>query len=143
MAPNLLGPLTIERNIIRTSSLGVYGNMLCMKVGNGGTGTAYLTANRCDIRGQVGLSGDGISQTNSGIGGIVARGNVIRATRYVVELTSVPGGSFDEDCLYTSDSSRFIKWGGTRYYSLTEFRAATRQEMNALLPDECLNHVQQ
>lgn len=96
MAPNLVGPLTIEHNVISSSNPGFYGNLLCMKVGNGGTGTAYITENECRISGTAGETGDGIAQTNPKIGSIVARRNIIQATRYVIELTSNPGGSFDE-----------------------------------------------
>ncbi|HEX5503091.1 MAG TPA: right-handed parallel beta-helix repeat-containing protein, partial [Thermomicrobiales bacterium] len=127
-APNLVGPLYVERNTIHGDTPGDYGNgnLACFKVGRAGKGTAYLTGNTCEIA----TGGDGISQTNGGLSPLVLRDNTFRVSRYIYEFGDVPpaGSSFDGDCLSTSDPERFIKWGGKRYDDLPTFQADTKQE---------------
>lgn len=131
--PNLLGPLYVERNTVSSHTMGILGALACMKVGDGGVGTAYITANVCNIDGSStnDQGGDGIKQTNSGLAAYVSRSNVIQVTRYVMEFngTPLPGSSFDLDCLQTTDPLRFINWAGTRYPTLQAFRTATGQEL--------------
>ena len=43
------GPLYIENNRIQDLKTGLYGNLCCLKVGNDGGGTTYLTENVCDV----------------------------------------------------------------------------------------------
>ena len=117
-APNLTGPLTISGNTITEGHVGAFGNLACFKVGNAGPGVTTYTGNVC-VQG-----GTGWSQTNSGINPIVARGNQINVGVYVIELTSTLSGvAFDGDCLYTSDPTRFAKWGNVRYDTLAAFRS--------------------
>lgn len=120
-APNKTGPLLIEGNDIREGRQGAFGNLACFKVGAGGTGVTYYTNNRCVL---PGVSG-GWSQTNSGMNRIIASGNQINVGYYVVEFTSSPasGTTFNNDCLYTTDLNRWVKWGGTLYYSLTHWQS--------------------
>lgn len=125
-APNLVGPLFIERNFVYSDREGVHANTLaCMKVGNRGNGFAYLTENTCLIRGNHDGVGDGIKQTNSGLQGFVMRDNVIDVTRYVIEWSALPlpGSYLDDVCLYTTDPVRYINVGG-RIPSLEAFRVA-------------------
>jgi len=132
-APNLTGPLYVERNVIRNLRTGYYGGLACFKVGDGGVGTAYVQNNVCTTE------GDGFKQTNPGLSIIIARGNCIQVTRYVIEtLGDFPiGVSFDSDRLWSTDPQRFIKWGGTLYGSLSSFRVATEQEPNGIEAQGC------
>ena len=133
-APNLTGPLTIQRNTIVSSTRGTLGALACFKVGRPGAGIAYLFDNVCQIGiAADGQGGDGIKQTNSGLSAIFARTNRFAVSRYVFELSDSPpaGTSFDGDCLSTSDPSRFIKWGNVNYGSLGAFQSATGQEASA------------
>src|SRR3990172_299845 len=113
-APNLTGPLFVERKVIRNLRPGYYGGLACFKLGDGGIGIAYVNDNTCTSE------GDGFKQTNQGLSLIIARGNCIQVTRYVIETTDdLPtGASFDFDRMWTTDPQRFIKWGGTLYGSL-------------------------
>jgi hypothetical protein len=123
-APNLTGPITFENNTIEEGVPGFYGNVLCFKVGNLGTGVAYFTANRCVV------DGTGWGETNPGVNAIVARENRISVGRYAIEIASPidPGTSFDEDCLYSSDPDRFVKWADVLYADLAAFQAGAGQE---------------
>ncbi|HXG41172.1 MAG TPA: right-handed parallel beta-helix repeat-containing protein [Dehalococcoidia bacterium] len=134
-AAPMSGPLYVERNYIHDLVAGPQGNLFCYKVGNRTSATVYLTENRC----LVGPGADGLKQTNSGLGPVVSRRNVYHTSRYVFELGDRPpaGSSFDYDCLYTSDSSRFIKWGGTRYSDLRSFQRGTGQEPNGRQTADC------
>lgn len=134
-AAPMSGPLYVERNYIHDLVTGPQGNLFCYKVGNSTSATVYLTENRC----LVGPGADGLKQTNSGLGPIVSRRNVFQVGRYVFELGNRPpaGSSFDYDCLYTTDSSRFIKWGDTRYSDLASFQRATGQELNGRQTRDC------
>jgi hypothetical protein len=109
-----------------------YGVQACFKVGDGGKGTVYLTGNTCKT------SGDGVKQTNSGLSPIVAKNNCIVVSRYVIELSDSPasGTNFDADTLYTSDSGRFVKWGGSLYTNLAKFQAMG-QEKNGTQAKTC------
>jgi hypothetical protein len=133
-APNRTGPIYIENNDIREGRPGYYGNVGCFKVGDNGTGTAYFTGNVC-----VNAVGNGWAQTNSGLNPMIARDNVINVGRYVIEfMSAVPAAtSFDEDCLWTSDPTRFVKWGGTLYGSISALRTGTGQELNGTQSATC------
>jgi len=147
-APNITGPLYIERNQIGSSDANLYGSLGCFKIGDardsGATGVAYVSDNDCliganCISGGDAKCGDGFKQTNGGLSPIVARRNCIQVQRYVLEAGDVfPGGtSFDEDTLWTSDATRFVKWGGTRYGSLVAWRSATGQETGGAQRQGC------
>ena len=136
LAPNITGPLYVEGNTIRNLRIGDYGQQACYKVGDGGKGIAYITGDTCITK------GDGVKQTNPGLNPFVTRGNCWLVSRYVIEAEDSfpPGTSFDGDTLWTSDdekAGRFIKWGGTRYGSLTSFIAATGQEKNGVQSPTC------
>lgn len=124
------GEVRFERNVIRSTLAGYYGNQLCFKVGNGGNQVAYIVGTTCVLSG-----GDGISQTNSGLATLIVTDNCWNTGRYIYEFTSVPatGSLFDRNTLYTTDAGRFVKWGGNRYYSLVEFQSATGQETNSVI----------
>lgn len=120
-----LGPLYIESNVLASSTMGALGNLACFKTGNDSPATVYLTANTCDT------PGDGLQQTNSGTGTVIATDNVFNVGRYVYEWTyNAPLGTFDRDCMVATDPTRFIKWNNTVYTSLAAFTAATGQEAN-------------
>ncbi len=134
-APNLVGPLYIENNTIIEGSPGHYGNVACFKIGDNGQGTTYYTGNYCDV------PGDGWAETNDKTNTIISRNNTIKTNRYVIEIESLSSGAyldFDNDCLYTSDSTRFVKYlGGVRYGSLSEFQSKTGQEKNGRSSASC------
>jgi hypothetical protein len=130
-APTLIGPLYVERNVVRDMRVGLYENQFCFKVGNEGTGTTYLTENVCETE------GDGIAQTNSGIAPIISRGNCFRVTRYVWEISDGAVMDFDGDVLWSSDPSRFIEWAGEKYESIRDFQRATGMEGDGRESAEC------
>jgi parallel beta-helix repeat protein len=138
------GPLYIENNYVHDLRPGLYGGLFCFKTGNSSAATVYLTGNICDVDSpaEVGPDGgaDGIHQTNSGMFPIVSRNNTFHVGRYVFEIYE-PYGSYDYDCMATTDPTRFVKWGtasGTAYYySLAEFQAATGQEPNGQQTTDC------
>lgn len=134
------GPLTIGGNTITgvVGQLDYYGNLLCFKVGGGGTGAATLADNVCAM--PPGSTGGGIGEENSGLSPLVTRGNVFQVDYYVFEFPDTPpaGSSFDGDCMHSTDPiGRFVKWGGTRYDSLAAFQAATGQELNGTQSTAC------
>ncbi len=130
-APTLVGPLYVERNVIRDMRVGLYENQFCFKVGNPGQGVTYLTNNICET------DGDGISQTNSGVAPIVSRGNCFRVTRYVWEIGDDSGMDFDGDTVWSSSEDRFLEWAEQKYATLQEFQDATGQELKAVLSPVC------
>ena len=136
-AAPVVGPLYIENNTLTNLETGLYGQLICFKVGRPGTGVTYLTNNDC----LVGPGAGGIQQTNSSLAPIVSRGNKFQVGRYVFEMpeSSRPAGeSFDGDCMYSTDSSRFIKWAGSEtYLTLAAFQAATGQELNGRQSMNC------
>ena len=46
---------------------------------------------------------------------------------------------WDRDNLYTTDSSRFVYWQGTRYDAFGDFQAATNQELNGIADEPGLS----
>lgn len=135
-AAPMAGPLYVEENYIHDLETGLWQNLFCYKVGNSSTATVFLSRNRCIVDSpaeQAEGGANGLSQTNGGLFAIVSRGNTFRVSRYVLESTESPrpaGESFDQDCMTTTDASRFIKWGGDRYGSLAAFAQATGHELN-------------
>jgi len=131
-APNISGPLYLERNTIRNLRVGDYGQQACYKVGDGGKGIAYITGDICITK------GDGVKQTNSGLNPFVTQGNCWVVSRYVIELTTTAaaGTSFEGDTLWTSDPDRFVKWNNTRYGSLPSFQK-TGQETTGVQSPTC------
>lgn len=130
LAPNLVGPLYVERNFITSRTPGVANTIACFKVGNGGGGFAYLTDNYCEVFTSVsGVQADGIGQTNSGLQGFVLSGNVFKTTRYVFDLTGTPlaGSSFNDACHYSTRDGldNVYKFSNVRYGSLANAQAST------------------
>jgi hypothetical protein len=76
--------------------------------------------------------GDGYKQTNNGLGNIVARNNIIRASRYVFEGGCDNQCSLDYEALYTVDSGRFIEYSGTRYWDLADWCDSTGNGCNSI-----------
>jgi hypothetical protein len=130
-APNITGPLYIENNVLKNMIVAPYGQQAAFKIGDadnsGATGIAYVTGNT------INTPGDGFKQTNGGLSPIVSSQNCVVVGRYVIEFGDpvAAGTSFNNDTLWSTDdegAGRFIKWGGNKYGSLAEFRAATGQE---------------
>jgi hypothetical protein len=63
---------------------------------------------------------------------IRARNNVLAGTRYVIEKTNPVLMDLDGDGLFTTDSTRFVRWEGTRYDTLAALRVGTGQELQGL-----------
>jgi len=143
-AAPVTGPLYIEQNHIHDLSMGLYENLFCFKVGNDGGGTTYLTENVCDVDSSAeaaqGAGADGIHQTNEGLSPIVSRRNIFQVSAYVFILPEYPlppGTSLDEDCVFTTDPERFIKWSGGVYYSSLAELQAVGQEANGRQTTDC------
>lgn len=149
-APNLIGPIYFENNTITDSMPGFYGNMLCFKVGNyqpnlippsevgPENGRAYYTGNSCTI------TGDGWGQTNAPVASIISRNNSLKTGRYVIEINSPAPGAvydFDYDCLYTTDSTRFVEFPTGKWYSFKDFQTLGKQEANGISHTSCGNGV--
>jgi hypothetical protein len=123
--PILQGPTYIFRNKVSNCIAGM------LKVGDNSYGRIYIYHNTYCSPSQ----GDGIAQTNSGLGNIVSRNNIIYSQWYIFEM----GGSdhdFDYDSLYTTNNTgRFIKWDGGQYGSFSSFQSGTGQELHGILED--------
>lgn len=133
-APNLLGPLYIQQNLILDLQVGEHGARYAFKIGDSSAGTTYIEDNI------VITEGDGVKQSNPIVGPIVSRRNAIQVSGRVIEIQSPipPGTSFDEDCLWTSDPDRFIEWQSEMYLSLSAFATATGQEANGIESPDCV-----
>jgi hypothetical protein len=69
---------------------------------------------------------------------IVARNNQINVTRYVIEIGPPGAGtSFDGDCLWSSDTTRFVEYNNSRYLTIAAFRAATGNEASGVQSPSC------
>ena len=58
------------------------------------------------------------------------RNNIIAATRYVIEdyyTTAASNATLENDLLYTTDATRFVKFGGARYSNIAQLQAAGRE----------------
>lgn len=133
-ATPLTGPLTVERNTIRSGSPGFYGQLACFKAGRASTATIVVRDNDCTVTGPT--VAHGFQQTNSGAGVWQVTNNVFRVNGYVVETTTpAPAGAvFDGNCYQTSDTTgRLVKWAGVRYNTLLAFQAATGHERTGRL----------
>ena len=56
---------------------------------------------------------------------IRARNNVVAGTRYALDKVNAVSWSGDGDLLYTTSTSRFVSWEGTRHDTLAAFRSGT------------------
>src|SRR5206468_1304218 len=75
--------------------------------------------------------GKGIQQTNPGLGIYITNNNIFQVSAYVFEFSGTPaaGSDFNNDCLQSSDPTRFFEWNNVRYGTLAGFQAATGQEL--------------
>ena len=123
LCPTITGPAYVFRNVIFDSFWEQY------KLGDNSHGRIYMYHNTY----YTSRGGDGYKQTNSGLGNIVSRNNIVYAGRYVFEFGGVTNATmdFDYDSIYTTSSDRFVKWGST-YRTLSAFQSAQNQELNAV-----------
>jgi len=128
--PSLTGPLTILRNVI-TEPVNRYGLGSAMfKMGDGSVGQVKIYHNSFYAGSTI---SDGPKQTNGGgLSNLDFKNNAIYASRYVYETGESPTGTSNYSALFTTDSTRFIKWAGTTYGSLSSFRSSTGQELNGI-----------
>lgn len=66
--------------------------------------------------------------------GIILRNNILAGTRYVIERGTLPNvvWSQNHDLLHTTDATRFVRWQGTQYATLSAFFAGTGHEANGV-----------
>jgi len=128
--PALTGPLTIFRNVI-SEPIERFGLSAAMfKMGDGSIGEVRVYHNSFFAGSET---ADGPKQTNGGgLSNVNFRNNAIYASRYVIETGEAPTGTADYDALYTSDTTRFVKWAGSTYGSLNDFSSKTNQEKNGI-----------
>ncbi len=140
LAPNLKGPLYIENNKILDLEPGFYGDATAFKLGRGDDqAIAYLTSNT------VISDGDGIKQGEEGLPKLIARGNIIEISGYVLATVDpLPAGSlFDENCFWTTDDAgRFVKLADSRFSNLQSFQKATGHESKGRQNAECSSIVE-
>jgi hypothetical protein len=144
-APNLIGPIYIEYNRITNGRNGIDPTLVsCFKMGDNGVGVAYYTGNTCILTPKV---SNGWFQTNEGQNAIVARNNKIHVNGYIVfqtnwtNPTQQTNTSFDNDCLYTADSTRFVKWNNIAPMTFDTWRATYGQEPNGKIDQNCPDPV--
>jgi hypothetical protein len=130
MAPNLVGPLLIEENLLEDMVPGYYDQQACFKVGDGGDGVAELRNNVCRT------TGEGLKQTNAGLSTINLSGNCFIVTGYAYYLTDDPKGIFRDNWL-ESTNDLLIRWGGQIFENVQQFRRASGQESGAAMKDIC------
>ena len=76
---------------------------------------------------------DGVALLNPGSSTLItARNNIIAGTRYVLYKVNPVVLDWNGDDFYTTDTTRFVYWQGTPYYSLSSFRSGTGQEFQGL-----------
>ena len=129
-APALGGPLTIVGNVITDPQPRRGQGPAMFKAGDDSSGEIRIYHNSF-FAGAT--PADGFKQTNPNLANIHMLNNAIYAGRYVWETSSHSGiVSADYDALFTADGDRFLKWDGTRYYSLSEVRTSTGQETHGI-----------
>ncbi|HZP26531.1 MAG TPA: right-handed parallel beta-helix repeat-containing protein [Dehalococcoidia bacterium] len=133
LAPNLIGPLYVERNWITDLVPGYHGDRAAFKVGRGGRGLTYLRDNRVDS------DGDGIKQSDPGLSPVVSSGNELRVDGFVLATSEpLPAASLLlNDCFWSVSKDRFVKWGGEYYSTLAHFREATGFESQGRQLEDC------
>ena len=122
VAPVLVGPLTVAGNYIHTLRYAPSTAFFCYKLGDrSGSGAPQITFtnNVCKTGSATSPSGEGaggFTQTNGGMAyNITATGNCTETGRYVIEFSDTPAtANFSNNKYYTTDSGRFVKWGGSR-----------------------------
>jgi hypothetical protein len=124
----IVGPLYIYRNTICGFT------DAAIKMGHESTGATYVYHNTIYTTAEANGPSD---FAGAGTENIVSRNNIYHTGRYVIEIESGTdsGNSYDYDNLFTTDSSRFVKWYGDKYTTLLDFQTATGQELNALSVD--------
>jgi parallel beta-helix repeat protein len=130
MAPNLVGPLLIEENLLEDMVPGYYDQQACFKVGDGGDGVAELRDNVCRT------TGEGLKQTNAGLSTMNLSGNCFIVTGYAYYLTDDPEGVFRDNWI-ESTNDLLIRWGGQIFENVQQFRQASGQESGAAMKDIC------
>lgn len=132
LAPIEVGPTWLLRTLVVDYQAHV------LKLNNGSTGW-ILVYHTTGVPLGSGPSAQALAPTLA-FGPFVSRNNIYQATRYVIEsgLSSVnPGVSLDFDALYTTDTTRFVKWMNVRYADLAELAASNTIEQNGfqVLPE--------
>jgi hypothetical protein len=138
VAPAAPGPVYILRNIAyrfgntRTWLTDGY-TASALKINSGyqtPIGPLYLYHNTflTDVPGT-----DAVALLNPGYSTFIrARNNIFAGTRYALYKVNPVVLDWDWDNLYTTDSSRFVSWQGTRYDTLAELQDTTNQELNGI-----------
>ena len=123
MAPSIVGPLTIEDCEAHDFTSAAF------KMGDGGGG-------KVNIRRFKGVGqGDGLKQTNSGLGyQIHFVDSCLQVGRYVYEFSSplIAGGLFDRNRLSTTDATRFAKIANNNDYRTLAALQAIGMDLNSV-----------
>src|SRR3990167_6681558 len=130
MAPTKKGPLYVFRNVIVDSRPRWTAGQGMFKLGDYTTGRIYVFHNSYYSTNGA----DGFKQSNTQLGNMVSRNNSVYSSRYAIETTSHNGlpMDFNYDLLYTSATSRFVKWNNNNDYTdLAKFQA-TGQETRGI-----------
>lgn len=84
---------------------------------------------------------DAVALLNPGYSTFIkARNNIMAGTQYALYKVNPATLDWNYDDLFTTDTTRFVSWLGTRYGTMGQFRSGTGQELNGLSVDpEFLN----
>lgn len=138
VAPAAPGPTYIMRNVAyrfgntRTSQVDGY-TASALKINSGYStpiGPLYLYHNTFYTDAP---NTEAVALLNPGYSTFIkARNNVMAGTQYALYKVNPVTLDWDWDDLYTTDTTRFVYWQGTRYSNLGAFQAGTGQEMNGI-----------
>jgi hypothetical protein len=146
VAPAAPGPTSILRNVgnrfgnTRTSRQDGY-TASALKINSGYStpiGPLYLYHNTFWTDS---TATDAVALLNPGYSTFIkARNNIMAGTRYALYKVNPVVLDWNYGDLFTTDTTRFVSWLGTRYGAMGQFRSGTGQELNGLSVDpEFLN----
>jgi hypothetical protein len=125
----IIGPLHIFRNTIQEHLNGA------IKMGHDSTGTTYIYHNTIfttyyDACGPVDFAGPGV-------GNVISRNNIYQVGKWIIEtcFTDLGGNDFDYDSMFTTNTTRFVKWFGDWHLDFSSFQTETGQELHAISAD--------
>lgn len=130
LAPITFGPVFALRNRFTDYERSGF------KLSNGSSGRVWLFHNTCwTDRPET----NGLNVSNP-ITNMVFRNNIVRGTRYALEMTAeVSGNDLDHDNWYTPRGAPEIKWSNVRYDDVPAWCAATGLECAAVLGEPGLS----
>lgn len=136
-APTIEGPLYVFRNIVVDNVHPVRGGSGIFKLGDedeGRRGPKYIYHNTLIAnapRGYVTVW----KQTNSGVGTVISRNNIVVGSKYVLELGCDLTCDMDYDAIWTTDSSRFLDYRSEKFWNLRTWCATYRNGCHSIRRD--------